>query len=148
VCHLQPLTQPIACVLPTLPDATAGWLHVKVLAPGAARLLRTLRQQRLQAGIRNSGTGRRPAVGAGAGAAGGGVGSTAAAAGSRTDGVSAAAAAAAAQQRMQAAQQRGVPVRRDQQQSQRLGGEDGGEGAVRQPVSAEELRLRRLQRFA
>jgi hypothetical protein len=138
-----------ACVLLSWCDHNAGLLHVKYLAPGAARLLRLLRQQRLRASVAASRS--RPGRTAAAGGAGpsGSAAPGAAASASGSTATTAAAAAAAAQQRILAQQQRGIPARREQQ-GQRVDGlqDDQGVSSSRQPLSAEELRLRRLQRFS
>lgn len=125
----------------------AGLLHVKFIAPGAARLLRFWRQQR-QAAARaaaarrfQTGPGRPPPAAAGP------------AASIPVPASTAAAAATAAQQRIQAQQWRGIPSRGEQQQQGHRVGGNGEDGAgvsssSSRALSAEELRLRRLQRFS
>jgi hypothetical protein len=139
----ETLTEVHACC-----GVAAGLLHVKYLAPGAAQLLRLLRQQRLRASVvaARSRPGRTAAAG-GVGPSGGGApGAPATASGPAA---TTSAAAAAAQQRILAQQQRGIPARREQQ-GQRVDGLQGDQGvsSSTRPLSAEELRLRHLQRFS
>lgn len=156
---LASLFNPQASFLGHLAGILAGLLHVRLLAPAAATLQRQWRQAALNARIR-----MRPGQARYAAAGDARVGQTTAAVGSSRQG---GAAAVAAEQRTTARSSRGntdtlsqrsrtpaaaiaPPVTRQHQQQQ-AGPESSGhtltDAAQAAPLSAEELRLRRLQRF-